>query len=190
MLFWNSPIVKESADQHTAGIDMLLYEGNVGSQLYADNFHGTHNFVTYFRNQYIGNDGACYSGTPPYGESACFSNQVSVDIGAYSRYYNVVGNVLGQRGTTNGYQGGSNPVYRIGNGNSNGIHSVPSDPLVAATLLRWGNYDVVTGAVRWCGNSSDPGWTTICGSVSEVPTGLGKFANAVPRRRRCQPLFI
>ncbi len=172
--------VQASTDQHTAGIDMLLHEGNVGAQLYADNFHGTHNFVTFFRNQYIGNDGACYNGTPPFGESACNSNQVPADIRAYSRYYNVIGNVLGQSGTSSGYQTGGNPVYKIGNGNSNGIHSVPSDALVAATLLRWGNYDVVTGAARWCGNSSDPGWTTTCGSTPEVPASLSKYANAVP----------
>lgn len=172
--------VQASADQHTAGVDMLLHEGNVGTQLYADNFHGTHSFVTFFRNQYTGNDGACYNGTPPYGESACNSNQVAADIRAYSRFYNIVGNVLGQSGTANGYQGGSNPVYKIGAGNSNGKHTVPADPLVAATLLRWGNYDVVTGAARWCGNSADPGWTTICGSASEVPANISKYANAVP----------
>jgi hypothetical protein len=172
--------VMASTDQHTAGIDMLLYEGNVGAQLYADNFHGTHNFVTFFRNQYIGNDTACYNGTLPYGESACSSNQVPVDIRAYSRFYNLIGNVLGQSGTSTTYQGGSKPIFSIGNGNSNGTHSVPSDPLVAATLMRWGNYDVVTGAIRWCGNSADPGWTTICGSTSEVPAGLSKYANSIP----------
>jgi len=46
--------------------------------------------------------------------------------------------------------------------------------------MRWGNYDVVTGAVRWCGNSSSPGWATTCGAASEVPTALSKYANAVP----------
>jgi hypothetical protein len=55
--------------------------------------------------------------------------------------------------------------------------------------MRWGNYDVVTGAVRWCGNSSDPGWTTICGSTSEVPTGLGNYANAVPASTTLPPSF-
>src|SRR5436309_12565735 len=103
-----------------------------------------------------------------------------MDIRAYSRFYNLIGNVLGQSGTSNGYQSGSKPIYRIGGGNSaNGV-TVPSDSLVAATLMRWGNYDVVTGAVRWYGNSSDSGWTPICGSTSEVPTGLGNYPNAVP----------
>ncbi len=172
--------VQASTNQHTAGIDMLLYEGNEAPQFYADNFHGTHNLVTVFRNQFIGNDGACYNGTPPYGESACNTNQVAMDIRAYSRFYNLIGNVLGQSGTSNGYQSGSKPIYRIGGGNSaNGV-TVPSDSLVASTLMRWGNYDVVTGAVRWCGNSSSPGWATTCGSTSEVPTGLSKYANSVP----------
>jgi hypothetical protein len=172
--------VQASTNQHTAGIDMLLYEGNFAPQFYADNFHGTHNLVTVFRNQFIGNDGACYNGTPPYGESACNTNQVAMDIRAYSRFYNLIGNVLGQGGTSNGYQSGSKPIYRIGGGNSaNGV-TVPSDSLVASTLMRWGNYDVVSGAVRWCGNSSSPGWATTCGSVSEVPMGLSKYANAVP----------
>ena len=174
--------VQASTNQHTAGIDMLLYEGNIAPQFYADNFHGTHNLVTVFRNEFIGNDGACYNGTPPHGESACNNNQVAMDIRAYSRFYNLIGNVLGQSGTSNGYQSGSAPIYRIGGGNSaNGV-TVPLDSLVASTLMRWGNYDVVTAAVRWCGNSSNPGWTTTCGGTSEVPTGLSKYANAVPAR--------
>jgi hypothetical protein len=105
---------------------------------------------------------------------------VAMDIRGYSRFYNLIGNVLGQSGTSNGYQGRSAPIYRIGGGNSaNGV-TVPSDSLVASTLMRWGNYDVVTAAVRWCGNSTNPGWTTACGGTSEVPTGLSKYANAVP----------
>src|SRR5271157_4143076 len=50
--------------------------------------------------------------------------------------------------------------------------------------MRWGNYDVVTGAVRWCGNSSDPGWDTTCSSTSEVPSSLASpntaLSNPVP----------
>jgi len=57
---------------------------------------------------------------------------------------------------------------------------VPSDSLVSSTLLRWGNYDVVTAAVRWCGNSSDTGFSTTCGSTSEVPTGAPTYPNPVP----------
>jgi hypothetical protein len=34
--------------------DKLVFEGNAGAQLYADNFHRTHNFIS----QFIGNDSA------------------------------------------------------------------------------------------------------------------------------------
>jgi len=38
--------------------------------------------------------------------------------------------------------------------------------------MRWGNYDTVTGAVRWCGNSSSPTGSSTCASTSEVPYAL------------------
>jgi hypothetical protein len=62
---------------------------------------------------------------------------------------------------------------------------------VASTLLRWGNYDTVTNGVRWCGNSSSPGWSTTCGSVSEIPTGLSDgYANPVPTTTTLPASFV
>ena len=43
---------------------------------------------------------------------------------------------------------------------------MPDDTLVKTTLMRWGNYDVVTGTSRFV--------------VSEVPSVLSQFANPVP----------
>jgi len=54
------------------------------------------------------------------------------------------------------------------------------DPQVSAYLMRWGNYDVVTGAARFCGNLNDTGWSGTCGSASEVPTTLSSYSNQVP----------
>lgn len=54
------------------------------------------------------------------------------------------------------------------------------DAQVHPYLLRWGNYDVITGATRWCGNSSDTGWSGTCSSTSEIPTSLSIYSNAVP----------
>lgn len=54
------------------------------------------------------------------------------------------------------------------------------DTQVVPYLMRWGNYDVITGAVRWCGSSSDTGWSTTCGSASEIPTTITPYANSVP----------
>lgn len=54
------------------------------------------------------------------------------------------------------------------------------DAQVGPYLMRWGNYDTVTGAVRWCGSSNDTGWSSTCGNASEIPTGLSSYANSVP----------
>ena len=56
-----------------------------------------------------------------------------------------------------------------------------SDSYTPTSLLRWGNYDTVSGTVRFCGSSSNTGWSTTCGSQSEIPTGLTDgLANTVP----------
>jgi hypothetical protein len=47
--------------------------------------------------------------------------------------------------------------------------------------MMWGNYDTVDGAVRWCGNSSDPGWSSTCSGTSEVPSAIANYANPVPK---------
>jgi hypothetical protein len=103
-------------------------------------------------------------------------------LDSYHRDVNVVGNVLGTSGVHNSYAANntSKTIYDLGGGNSEGSVTVPPDPLVASTLLRWGNYDTVTAAVRWCGNSSNTGWSTTCSSTSEVPTGLTYYPNPVP----------
>jgi len=165
----SSGYVLAATNQHTAGIDMLLYEGNVGASFYADNFHGTHNLVTAFRNYWSGNQPACYNGS---GLGACNSNQIPMDIRAYSRYYNVIGNVLGQVGIQSAYElyaGGPSSgtgVFEIGFGNTEGSVTVPDDTLVRSTLMRWGNWDAVNQAVRFV--------------ASEVPSGLSSYANPVP----------
>ena len=55
-----------------------------------------------------------------------------------------------------------------------------NDQHVKLKLLRWGNWDSVTNAIRWCGNSFNTGWSTTCNSTSEVPTTLSFAPNTVP----------
>jgi len=158
---------------HGAGNQYNLYEGNQTSGVWNDIFHGTSGLQTIFRNQMNG-----------WGPDLS-SDTVAVQLYAYSREDNLIGNVLGQPGYDTVYQtqfgsGVQATIYDLGPGQTDAGVTVPADSLVASTLMRWGNYDVVTGAVRWCGNSSDPGWSTTCSSTSEVPTGLSVYANAVP----------
>ena len=139
-----------------------LAESNVGAMLYADTFHGTHDLNTLFRNRFDGresNNGALAT-----------SNTIPVRLNPKVRYQNVIGNVLGTSGYHNTYE--SNP-----SANSSQYTSVFSlgvypeggeagDSLVGSTTMRWGNYDVVSAAVRWVS--------------SEVPSSLAAYANPVP----------
>ncbi len=157
---------------------VLLYtlaESNVGSMLYADSFHGTHDLNTLFRNRFDGresNNGTMAS-----------SNTIPVRLNPKVRYQNVIGNVLGTAGYHTSYQTTPSSgnlytsVYGLGVYPEGGE---TNDPLVPSTLFRWGNWDVVSNVVRWCGTSSDTGWSTTCGGASEVPSGLSSYANAVP----------
>jgi len=157
---------------HTAGVAMILWEGNVGSRIDSDVFHGTHNFLTAFRNYWSGYAPACWQSGRTYATAiygVCNNPRQPVSLLAYSRFYNFVGNVLGHSGTQTGYETGS-PIYVLGVGNrANGV-IVPTDPNVVATLLRWGNYDTVNAAARF--------------EPSEVPSVLSgpqaPFSNPVP----------
>lgn len=151
---------------HDAGAEYNLLEGNFAEVLEADVVHGTQGLNTLFRNVVTGYE---------LGKSCA---TIALTFDPFSRFENVVGNVLGTPGKTITYQNDPNQefvVYDIGQ-----AHQIAADPVVGTTMLRWGNYDNVTGAVRWCGNSSNTGWATACGGASEVPTGISSYRNAVP----------
>jgi hypothetical protein len=167
---------------HDAGVLYNLFEGNIGAGFYGDIFHGTGGANTFFRNRWNGHE--CTGGVCTMG------GDFALRLDSYNRAENAIGNVLGTTGIHKSYENGTNPpIYSLGHGNTEGAVTVPSDSLVSSTLLRWGNYDTVTGDVRWCGDSSDPGWTTNCGGKSEVPTGLSQYANAVPSSISLPPSF-
>jgi hypothetical protein len=157
-------------NQHAAGIDFLLFEGNYGNSIYGDLFHGTHHFVTYFRNRWTGPQPACWSSGSPYTSAtfaSCTNNLSPVVLQSFSRFFNLVGNVLGTSGVNTSYSSG---VYDLGSGNANSSVSVKSDPNVATTLMRWGNYDSATAKVNF--------------TTSEVPSSLSgaqaSYSNPVP----------
>jgi hypothetical protein len=156
---------------HAVGDENMLIEGNQGAGIYSDNFHGTHHFQTVFRNN--------LNGFQPNNGTTTTNGLGPLLLFAYSRFYNVIGNVLGTNaaGFSNYFSAapGNSTVIVAGFGNG-----VVNDINVQRTLMLWGNYDVVTAAVRWCGNSSDPGWSTTCASTSEIPSGIANYANPVP----------
>ena len=176
---WMQP----SNSLHSSGTAFDLHEGNIGPGFIADNVHGTHQFTTLFRNWFAGNQSLC-NGVP------CTNQTVAVQIYAASRYFNVIGNVLGQTAYHNNYTcagassacaNGNTSIYTLGfTGNGGSVNAtinrfclgIPCtshgdyDPQTTGYLFRWGNYDTVDSAVQW--------------NSAEVPSQLPSFANAVP----------
>lgn len=157
--------------------EFQLYEGNVANQQVDDGNHGIADMITQFRNFFTGwescGNGQC--GTQAFKDAA-----TATAVHSGSRYENFVGNVLGTPGVTIHYNYSGSDYNIFVFGPADGSASIPADPLSASTSLRWGNYDVVTAAVRWCGNSSDTGWITTCASTSEVPAGISPYPNLLP----------
>lgn len=145
---------------HSGGIDNILFEGNVGAAFFGDSIHGTHNFVTIFRNYYNGWETGKSGQTTP------------MMMWTFTRYVNAIGNVLGKQGYHNNYEcdvpscvaGGIRDVSIYGLGQMSNTNS--PDPNVKTTMMRWGNYDVVNDSVQW--------------NATEVPTGLSKYSNPLP----------
>jgi hypothetical protein len=150
--------------EHDAGDYDLLWEGNVGTCVAEDAIHGSHDFNTYYREYLSGFDPATEAGPR-------IDNTLTYQLMAYSRYINIVANVVGTAGFDNNYENfglSGNPnscplypeatIYSLNFGDQNqepysptcigSSYTIDNDELVAATLMRWGNYDVVTHAVR------------------------------------------
>jgi hypothetical protein len=180
----NTQWMQGMAYHHSSGISYHLFEGNDGPGFTADQIHGTSNFGTLFRNHFVG------------WESGKTQQTIPVHIYSFNRYFNVIGNVLGNVGTHTNYEGGPAStttlgpdayhdisIYMLGwSGNqqkydtANGdVASMPNDPLVKVTLMRWGNYDVVTAVPQW--------------NASEVPSGLNPYGNPVPSNNSLPPSF-
>ncbi len=150
---------------HEEGFLMNLFEGNNSDRVRFDTYHGTQNISTLFRNRLRGAGG-----------------NAAVDIWAYNRYMNAIGNVLGTIGATTRYQCATpdsasvcnqyvspNSVFRLGyagGGVTSPEAGVPADANVVSTMMRWGNYDVVNGSTRFVG--------------TEVPSTIGAYRNSVP----------
>jgi hypothetical protein len=149
---------------HSGGVMYNLMEGNIGPGLKADAIHGNQVANTVFRNYWLGYDSNRLDATN------------SVNFEAWSRYWNIVGNVLGKPGYHNAYAGtGSKAIYALGLSRS----TVPSDPLVETTMMRWGNYDTVNGGVRWTASENGSSAATFPALTSPSQTLPSSFFMSV-----------
>ena len=134
---------------HDAGTGMNLFEGNVGNQFAMDLYHGTGNYATLFRNHLTGTEPGKFQ----------WGNTTPVNIWAFNRYINIVGNVLGTAGYHKIYEDSLAPqgvrgwpersIYVLGFSGSGEYQSLGNDGLVMSTMLRWGNFDYATSQSHW-----------------------------------------
>ncbi len=123
--------------------------------------------------------------------NATSSNTLPVILNPGTRYNNLIGNILGTPGYHTAYK--TTPASHSNYNNSiidAGWYDPISDPLTNSTSMFWGNWDTASNAVRWCGSSSNPGWSTTCGSTSEVPTGTTSYPNPIPLSTTFPASFI
>jgi hypothetical protein len=163
--------------QHGGHEMMNLYEGNVGTGMMSDGYHGSASHHTIFRNHFNGVDAGSLT-----------LRRIMIDLCRFSHYFNVIGNVLGDSTwAATSYEmagqndAGSPPViYRLGypNMGNNGYYpaNLPNvwleggpDANVRTTLLRHKNYDYLTASQIVCNTAtySDEG----CQGATNVAVG-------------------
>jgi hypothetical protein len=154
---------------HSPGTGMILIEGNDGLAAAADNWYGTVHFVTMLRNHLYGDI---------YNNPVKSSQTWIMQIAAYSRFFNFIGNVLGRSGYYSAYESsnytqcGAKDIWCLGYSHATGSLT---DAETKPRAMRWGNYDTVTGTSRFLAN--------------EVPSGLSQFANPVPANQNLPASF-
>lgn len=148
-----------------------LIEGHEGIEVEMDDIHDP-NFMETVHRSY-------FSGFDPGGGNTKTLQTSAVQLNAWTRYDHFVGNVLGgANGISNNYSAepaasgtcgsltvGNKSVFNIGWSGNGGTmfaplgtcpsglgaaFSINNDTLVSSTIMRWGNYDAVTAANRFC----------------------------------------
>ena len=134
---------------HGAHPKMMLLEGNYAQKGKFDIVWGSSSHNTLFRNW--------YRTTQPSGSYPLTGQRSNIQIYQNNRYFNLVGNVLGDPSTSWGYESGcSGPTIYVLGYRDLGC-SGTRDSQVRSTLLRHGNYDYSTNTTKWCDDSGEPG---------------------------------
>ena len=131
---------------------------------YAISFHGSHAFMNLVEGNYIDSRVASDWVWGTKSHNTYFRNKVAlapnrtggawdIDLQYYSRYYNVVGNVLGRSTeslyTLEALDAKTSSIFRLGY-NSDGDGTASGNDIgVGNTVLRHGNWDTYNNAVVW-----------------------------------------
>ena len=167
-------ILRNIADNQYAALDthlshayMQLWEGNIAGTIGYDNSWGSASHMTSFRNRMSGHD------------QNATNYRVAIKVNGQNHYVNLVGNVIGDPAVHTQYvcdsthlQGTDNFVYDLGFWDSCDHGTSKYDTVTQSSLMRWGNWDVVTNAARWCTANGVP--STAC-TASETASGDSTF---------------
>lgn len=143
-------------NSHGAHTSMNLLESNIGCKVYGDNAHGSSSYNTVFRNH---STRESFPAEYPAGQT---SGRRAVDIEDHNKYWNVVGNVLGQAAQSwDAYDPGSSRsasagryVYTFGY-QSDGASPADDYSGIVASTYRHGNFDYQSNSTIWdAGNSN------------------------------------
>ena len=184
LLFGNPSYMTSAFYSHNAGNAMNLWEGNDWVGTTQDDTWGSSNTGTYFRNLNPGWQNGPTNDTTP------------ITMRSFARANNVVGNVLGQAGYHNTYESYANSsttgvngsavntsIYALGwTGNITlGACTTPPtcDAAVRSTLMRWGNYDTVTGGTNWNSTEASPVAVSYV-NANFTPSYFSSLAHTLP----------
>jgi hypothetical protein len=186
-MFVNANWVIDVLPSHDSGSMMNLWEGNIFTQVSQDTQHGPSPVITYFRNRILGNQpvpnvktefttpieiqsnqrginfignvlgiatcaGGTFNGQPADKNSQCVGGTLSGP--SYQKSY--------EASPTAGTANCPNVIYMIGWPGASCAGSAGnllSDAGVPNTMMRWGNYDTVTGGVQWNATEASPAAT-------------------------------
>ena len=135
-----------------------LFEGNQSFNFDADSVWGNSIYITAFRNDLT----AKRRSIPPLNLTDQ-DNRRAIGLTTASWWYTFIANVLGSPGQAPGpgqsfaYEENSFgnqaliPMWKLGYNGSD--PSAPQDPTVVQTVIRYANFDYVTGTVNWYGHT-------------------------------------
>jgi hypothetical protein len=182
-IFYNTAWIETGLNaSHMAGSHHVLFEGNQAFNLDSDDTHGNSTYMTYFRNYATSvRDpfrGVVDIGTVDDATSADAAPKRAVGPMRYAYWFSFVGNVLGKPGLTTAAHGYVDESAGLGaNGAAiwlmgwNDVGPYTSDPHVAETAIRDGNWDWFLGRQTWLTASE--------GTPHLLPSSL--YLTAAPR---------
>jgi hypothetical protein len=145
---------------HTVFDDYVLWEGHEGIGFVADDIHGTSAFLTQFRSYFSGHDPATENGAKTEATFAYFPM-------ANSRYFNLVGSVLGTQSYHTKYEyspasnsdcgndgTGATAVLVFGFSQQGGAMFAPSSGSAANCSANYGTFDIYDDTSQYTGSNT------------------------------------